>query len=68
LEAPVIAMNPSWIPMVWVRLIPIGSFLRFLTEGRVETFILWIDFLDAALSGAMGEIEPWGSRYTFYWG
>jgi hypothetical protein len=40
LEAPVIALNPSWISMVWVRLIPIGSFLRFLTEGRVETFIL----------------------------
>jgi hypothetical protein len=40
LEAPVIALNPSWIPIVWVRAIRIESFLGFLTEGRVETFIL----------------------------
>jgi hypothetical protein len=68
LEVPVIALNPSWIPIVWVRVIRIESFRGFLTEGRVETFILWIDILDPALSGAMSEIEARGSRYGFNWG
>jgi hypothetical protein len=68
LEAPVIALNPSWMPIVRVRVIRIESFWGFLTEGRVETFMLWIDILDAALSGGIGESEPCGSRYNFYWG
>jgi hypothetical protein len=63
------ALNPSWIMIVSIRKRPIESLRGFLTEGRVETFILQTDFLDRATSGLMGDVfDTWGSRCTFYLG